>query len=73
MLFKPLRMKLMELDMKHSELAREIGMVESTLSDRMTGRYPFTAWEIQAAARVLGIPPEQWHLYFFDRESKRPQ
>lgn len=70
MLFKALRVRMVEKEIMQSEVARRVGMAESTLSTRMMGRQPFTAWQIEAIAEVLQIPPEEWHHYFFDRAPK---
>ena len=32
----------------------------------MTGRLPFTAWEIAALGKVLQIPPERYGEFFFE-------
>ena len=59
-LFKRLRVRFVELDLKQSEVAKAAGMAPSTLCSRMQGKQPFTAWEIQRVAEVLGIPREQY-------------
>ena len=46
-LFKHLRVRFVELDLKQSEVAKAAGMAPSTLCSRMQGKQPFTAWEIQ--------------------------
>ena len=66
--------RMVEKEILQAEAARRAGMAESTLSSRMQGRQPFTAWQIEAIADVLQIPPEEWHHYFFDRAraTKKP-
>ena len=64
-LFKHLRVRFVELDLKQSEVAKAAGMAPSTLCSRMQGKQPFTAWEIQRVAEVLGIPREQYGDFFF--------
>lgn len=65
-LFKRLRVRFVELDLKQSEVAKAAGMAPSTLCARMMGKQPFTAWEIQRVAEVLGIPREQYGDFFFE-------
>ena len=65
-LFKHLRGRFVELDLKQSEVAKAAGMAPSTLCSRMQGKQPFTAWEIQRVAEVLGIPREQIGEFFFE-------
>lgn len=65
-LFKRLRVRFVELDLKQSEVAKAAGMAPSTLCSRMQGKQPFTAWEIQRVAEVLGIPREQIGEFFFE-------
>lgn len=65
-LFKRLRVRFVELDLKQSEVAKAAGMAPSTLCARMMGKQPFTAWQIQRVAEVLGIPREQYGDFFFE-------
>lgn len=69
-LFKHLRVRFVELDLKQSEVAKAAGMAPSTLCSRMQGKHPFTAWEIQRMAEVLGIPREQYGDFFFEPSPK---
>ena len=69
-LFKRLRVRFVELDLKQSEVAKAAGMAPSTLCSRMQGKQPFTAWEIQRVAEVLGIPREQYGDFFFEPSPK---
>lgn len=69
-LFKHLRVRFVELDLKQSEGAKAAGMAPSTLCSRMQGKQPFTAWEIQRVAEVLGIPREQYGDFFFEPSPK---
>ena len=50
-LFKRLRVRFVECDLKQNEVM---------------GKQPFTAWEIQRVAEVLGIPREQYGDFFFE-------
>ncbi len=65
-LFKRLRVRFVEMDLKQSEVAKAAGMAPSTLCARMQGKQPFTAWEIQRVAAVLNIPREQIGEFFFE-------
>lgn len=65
-LFKGLRVRFVELDLKQSEVAKAAGMAPSTLCSRMQGKQPFTAWEISRIAKVLDIPREQIGEFFFE-------
>ena len=69
-LFKHLRVRFVELDLKQSEVAKAAGMAPSTRCSRMQGKQPFTAWEIQRVAEVLGIPREQYGDFFFEPSPK---
>ena len=53
-----------------NEVARLAGMAPSTMTTRMTGRQPFTAWEMDAIAEVLEIPREEYGKYFFTPRTK---
>lgn len=68
--FHALRIRFAEAEMSQNQVAREIGIAESTMTARMTGTQPFTAWEIAAAGKLLGIPPEEYHKYFFGPAKK---
>lgn len=69
-IFKRLRVRFVECDLKQNEVARAAGMAPSTLCSRMQGKQPFTAWEIQRVAEVLGIPREQIGEFFFEPSPK---
>lgn len=64
--FKALRVKMLNEDFTGAEVAERAGMHPNTLSSRLTGRAPFTSWEIEAIAKVLDIAPTEYYLYFFD-------
>lgn len=66
MMFKALRVRMLEKEILQGDVARLAGMAESTMTSRMQGRQPFTTWEIAAIARVLDIRPEDWHRYFYE-------
>lgn len=70
-LFKRLRVRFVELDLKQSEVAKAAGMAPSTLCSRMQGKQPFTAWEIQRVAEVLGIPGSSTATFSLNRRPRR--
>lgn len=47
-------------------LAKEMGVNQSFISSRLTGRTPFDVSEIAAFCKALDIPIEEAHRYFFD-------
>lgn len=65
-MFKRLRVRFVECDLKQNEVAKAAGMAPSTLCARMMGKQPFTTWEIQRVAAVLNIPREQIGEFFFE-------
>lgn len=69
-MFKRLRVRFVECDLKQNEVAMAAGMAPSTLCSRMQGKQPFNAWEIQRVAEVLGIPREQIGEFFFEPSPK---
>ena len=46
--------------------AREMGIHPTTLSTKLRGVTDFTLPEVGQACRLLGIPAERMHEYFFD-------
>lgn len=64
-LFYNLRVRFAQCERGQNEVARLAGMAPSTMTNRMTGRQPFTAWEMDAIAEVLEIPREEYGKYFF--------
>ena len=65
--FYNLRVRFAQCEMSQNEVARAAGMASSTLTARMTGAQPFDAWQMEAIAAALHIPPEEYSKYFFDR------
>lgn len=53
-----------ELDMNQTDAAHAAGISESTLSTRITGKQPFTMWEVAKLCLLLNIPREEIHDYF---------
>lgn len=68
--FYRLRVRFAECELGQNEVAKLAGIAPSTMTARMLGRQPFTAWEIQRIAAVLDIPPADYGDYFFDRLSE---
>ena len=64
-LFYNLRVRFAECERRQNEVARLAGIAPSTMTTRMTGRQPFTAWEMDAIADILDIPREEYSKYFF--------
>ena len=64
--FHNLRVRFAEMELTQNEAARRAGIAPGTLTSRMTGRLPFTAWEIAALGKVLQIPPERYGEFFFE-------
>ena len=56
--FYNLRVRFAQCEMSQNEVAR---------AARMTGAQPFDAWQMEAIAAALHIPPEEYSKYFFDR------
>lgn len=64
-LFYNLRVRFAQCEVGQNEVARRAGIAPSTMTNRMTGRQPFNAWEMDAIADVLDIPREEYGKYFF--------
>ena len=45
--------------------AKAMKMSEKALASKLSGRKEFTADEIRAAVKLLGIPADEVHAYFF--------
>ena len=68
--FHKLRVRFAEMEMRQGDVAQAAGMAKSTMTARMQGKQPFTAWEIQRVAAVLNIPREQIGEFFFEPSPK---
>ena len=68
--FHKLRVRFAELDLTQNEAARRAGIAVATMTTRMTGKYPFTATEIIALAKVLEIPIDQIGPFFLEDAPK---
>jgi len=65
--YKKLRLLFVEREVTQNYVAQQIGMGTSTMSARMSGAQPWTSWEIIRIGELLGIPPEEYHRYFFEK------
>ena len=70
--FYNLRVRFAQCEMSQNEVARVAGISSGTMTARMKGSQPFTTWEVESIAKALGIPPEEYHRYFFDRKRAAP-
>lgn len=66
-LFYNLRVRFAQCEMSQKEVAEAAGMATGTMSNRMNGKVPFNAWEMDAIGEVLGIPREEYGKYFFQQ------
>ena len=48
-----------------SAFAKAMKLSEKALASKLSGRKEFTADEIRAAVKLLGIPADEVHAYFF--------
>ena len=72
-LFYNLRVRFAQCEVGQNEVARRAGIAPSTMTNRMTGRQPFNAWEMDAIADILDIPREEYGKYFFMPKSFVPR
>ena len=63
--FFNLLVKFMENDLTQEEAAKIAGISPSAMVNRMSGKYPFDAWEMQRLATALDIAPTDYGKYFF--------
>lgn len=68
--YHKLRVRFAECEMRQGDVAQAAGIAKSTMTARMQGKQPFTAWEIQRVAEVLGIHREQYGDFFFESSPK---
>lgn len=60
-----MRQRFFNLRVKFEEAAKIAGISPSAMVNRMAGRYPFSAWEMQRLAKALDIAPTDYGKYFF--------
>lgn len=63
--FSKLRGKIKEVFGSQDAFAAAMGMNPSTLSAKLTGKTDWTSSEVELACKLLSIPLEEMHLYFF--------
>lgn len=63
-LFLKLKHRWEEFDMNQNEMARATGISHGAFSNRITGKQPFTLWEIAKLCKVLHIEQEKAFEYF---------
>lgn len=66
-----LRGRMKEADITSSYIARKWRASPSTISQRLGGKTPWTAWEMYDLMQMLNIPPEEMHDYFPDYRQKK--
>ena len=62
--YSTLRGALMESGMTQHDLAHELGMSPSSLSNRFTGKVPWTTQEAYSVLQVLNRTDSELHVYF---------
>lgn len=60
--------RIRELGLKQGSLAEALGIKQSTLSLKINNKRPFFLTEAVKLADLLGIPDEEFGLYFFAKE-----
>ena len=56
--------RLRQLDLTQSDVAAALGLQQSAVSHRFTGRTPWSCTEMYAVLALVQAPPEDLHLYF---------
>lgn len=64
--YTQLRMPMVECGVTQSEMAHELGVCGTFISERMLGKRPFDTDMIQAIGSMLNIQPEDYHKFFFE-------
>ena len=67
---KRLRRVMFEKDATIKDTAKLAGLSPSTLTDHMAGHHPFTAAEMKAITKVLGLKPDDCWRYFVEDYGK---
>ena len=63
-----LRGRTIEKGMSQKDVAKQIGMSETTYSLKLNGRYPFKQSEMQKIINLLSIPVDEIGSYFFTQK-----
>ena len=65
--FHQLKSLMYEMDIDQRYIAHCIGKSLTYISERMTGKQPFSTFDMDAiGGALLKIPREQYHLYFWE-------
>ena len=63
-----LRGKIKEVFGSEREFAEALGISYNTLSGKINNKYEWKQSEIYKACKILNIPKEEIHAYFFEEE-----
>jgi len=63
--YSKLRGRIREKLRTEGAFSEALGRTHTTISLKLSGKYPFTQEEIAKAVEVLGIPEAEIHAYFF--------
>ena len=63
-----LRGKIREVFGSEREFAKNLGIGYNTLSGKLNNKYTWKQHEIYKASKILNIPREEIHVYFFEEE-----
>lgn len=66
MKYAKLKGRITEICGTQNNLATQLGVTQSYISSRLNGRVAFDVLEISKMCKVLQIPIEEAHKYFFD-------
>lgn len=62
--YRKMRARMLELDVDGKWLARQLGLCQQSLSNRMTLRTPWSVDEAYKVLELLRVPAEELHIYF---------
>lgn len=57
--------RIREICITRVEFAKKVNLSEASVSNKLTGKNPFTQPEIDRIAKVLKIPNDELYIYFF--------
>ena len=63
-----LRGKIREVFGSEKKFAKALGISYNTLSGKINNKYEWKQQEIYKASKILNIPVEEIHAYFFEEE-----
>ena len=66
--YAKLRGRTIEKGMSQKDVAKQIGMSETTYSLKLNGRYPLKQSEMQKIINLLSIPVDEIGSYFFTQK-----